>query len=159
MITNLKIRKITGRDVPVLAKMTAEIQQLHHQAEPDLFASVPDDLSEFRAHVVSYMARGTGYIAEVDGQAVGCVLYEVRRVAKNLFLQPHVRLHIDQMGVRPVFQGRGVGRELMEQVISAAREHNAHYITLNVYRFNDQAIRFYEKFGFECRNMTMQRVM
>lgn len=155
-MTDVNVRKITRDDVRVLAEMTAEIQQIHHQAAPDIFAEVTGNLSEFEAHIVSYMERGTGCIAEVNGQLLGCVLYEIRETVKNPFLKPHLRLHVDQMGVRPGFRGRGIGRHLMKQVMSAAKEHNVNFITLNVFCFNDGAIRFYEKFGFACHGMTMR---
>lgn len=153
---DVNFRRITWDDVRILAEMTAEIQRIHHQAAPDTFADVMGDLSEFEEHIVSYMERGTGCIAEVDGHPVGCVLYELRETAKNPFLKPHLRLHIDQMGVRPDFQGRGIGRQLMEQVLVLSKEHNVDFISLNVFCFNDRAIRFYERFGFACHSMTMR---
>lgn len=150
------IRRIIPEDVPELAEMTAEIQQLHHQAAPQLFTEVTDNLSEFRAYAESYLKAGTGYVAVVEGQAVGCALYRIHRVTGNAFVKPHVRLNIDQMGVRLAFRGRGIGRQLMKQVLADAAEHNTDFITLNVFGFNTDATRFYEQFGFESRNMTMQ---
>lgn len=156
-MAEINTRNITMDDDPVLAEMTLEIQQAHHQAAPDFFAEATANLSEFEAHLASTIAHGaTGYLAETDGQAVGCVLYEIRETTKNLFVKPHVRLHIDQIGVRPGFQRRGIGRQLMAQVMNAARKHNADFVTLNIFYFNDGAIRFYEKLGFACHNMTMR---
>jgi len=156
LMMNLDIRTATRNDVPALAEMTAEIQQLHHQAAPTLFTAVADNLSEFRAYIETYMESGTVYVANVEGQAVGCALYKIHEITENLFLKPHVRLHLDQMGVRPAWRRRGIGYQLMKQVLTDARENNIDFITLNVFRFNTEAIQFYESFGFEHRNMTMR---
>lgn len=52
-MTDVNVRKITQDDVRILAEMTAEIQQIHHRAAPDIFAEVTGNLSEFEAHIVS----------------------------------------------------------------------------------------------------------
>lgn len=155
-MNDVTIRTITREDAPALAEITGEVQALHHEAMPDFFTPVLDDLSAYEAHIRAFMDRGTGYVAEVGGQAVGYLLYVIRDVPHNLFTQPHVSLHIDEMGVKSAFRGRGIGRGLMERVVLDARSLNARSVTLNVFRFNADAVRFYESCGFDARNMTMQ---
>ena len=46
------------------------------------------------------------------------------------------------------FQGRGIGRALMDQAIASAREQGYQRLLLGVYGENFGAIRFYEKAGF-----------
>ncbi len=47
------------------------------------------------------------------------------------------------------FQGLGVGRALMDAAVDAARELGRSRLLLGVYGKNFQAIRFYEKAGFQ----------
>lgn len=46
------------------------------------------------------------------------------------------------------FQGRGIGRALMDQAIASATEQKYRRLLLGVYGENFSAIRFYEKAGF-----------
>jgi RimJ/RimL family protein N-acetyltransferase len=57
---------------------------------------------------------------------------------------------ITRMLVHPRFRGRGVGPEMLRQVLERGfGEFNLHRIELNVYDFNTPAIRCYEKAGFQ----------
>ena len=47
------------------------------------------------------------------------------------------------------FQGRGIGRRLMDQAILAAQEYSRKRLLLGVYSRNTQAIAFYERNGFQ----------
>lgn len=57
--------------------------------------------------------------------------------------------HIEKLYVLPEFQGLGVGRELMETVINAVRKtsNGTARIELNVNRYNNKAVSFYEHMG------------
>ena len=46
------------------------------------------------------------------------------------------------------FQGSGVGQQLMDVAVSAAREGGARRLLLGVYARNFRALRFYERNGF-----------
>lgn len=154
-MANIKIRQIAREDAVTLAGITAEIQQLHHQSAPDFFIEAPDDLSAYTAHILAYLERGTGYLAEIEGQTVASVRFEIRQTAINLFTKPYGSLHIDEIGVRSKFRGQGIGHQLMDHVMRDAKKHDVRFVTLNVFHFNTAAIQFYEKLGFQCRNMTM----
>jgi ribosomal-protein-alanine N-acetyltransferase len=55
--------------------------------------------------------------------------------------------HIMNMAVLEEYRGQGVGRRLMEEVLSAAPEKVRSY-TLEVRRSNEAAIRLYRRMGF-----------
>ena len=57
-------------------------------------------------------------------------------------------LEIERIYVSSQFQGAGLGRYLMEQAISIARERKKDYAWLGVWEKNEKAIRFYKKNGF-----------
>ena len=47
----------------------------------------------------------------------------------------------------PKAQGKGVGRDLINEITAIATNQNNHTLLLNVYR-NNPAIQFYQKIGF-----------
>lgn len=57
-----------------------------------------------------------------------------------------VKIH--KLYVLPEFHAKGVGKALVDQVRTAAKEEKMRAIVLNVNRFNP-AVSFYEKYGFK----------
>lgn len=57
-------------------------------------------------------------------------------------------LELERIYVDAKFQGRGLGRVLMEHAIEIARERKKSYVWLGVWEKNDKAIAFYQKNGF-----------
>ncbi|MGX6602079.1 N-acetyltransferase family protein [Micromonosporaceae bacterium Da 78-11] len=60
--------------------------------------------------------------------------------------RPHA--DIEKVAVAPEFQGRGVGRLLMTELIAAARSARIEMLTLDVRGDNDRAAGLYESLGF-----------
>lgn len=57
-------------------------------------------------------------------------------------------LEIERIYVKEEFQGREIGKRLLEHTLSIAREKNADFVWLGVWERNPGAIRFYERNGF-----------
>jgi [ribosomal protein S18]-alanine N-acetyltransferase len=77
-------------------------------------------------------------VAVVDGRVVGylCLM--------SLFEEAQIM----NIAVAPQQRGRGVGRQLIEHAIAAAREKGAEMLVLEVRESNAAAIALYESFGF-----------
>jgi GNAT superfamily N-acetyltransferase len=71
---------------------------------------------------------------------------------ENSFTLAMRYLLVDQISVKPEAQGKGVGKALIEQVESLAKEWNVSRIQLNSWGFNRKAHAFFEKMGFEKFN-------
>jgi len=59
--------------------------------------------------------------------------------------------HVADLGlmVAASHRRRGIGRALLEQAVTWAREVGIHKLELHVFPWNEPAIRLYETFGFE----------
>jgi diamine N-acetyltransferase len=57
-------------------------------------------------------------------------------------------LRIHKIYLKPEFQGKGLGKFMLQQIEEIARKKNAKGLHLNVNRYNE-AVKFYEKSGFE----------
>ena len=83
------------------------------------------------------------FVAVVDGQIVGMA---------GLHVAPGKRRHTGSLGmmVHDQFQGRGIGRELLEALLHVADNFlGLVRVELEVYPDNERAIRLYESCGFE----------
>ncbi len=77
------------------------------------------------------------WVAEVDGRIVGMAMYGIEdRTA-----------HLWKLYVRPVYQGAGLGRALLDSVLEAIR-HSADRVVLAYMDGNAAARIFYERMGF-----------
>lgn len=59
-------------------------------------------------------------------------------------------LNILGLAVNPNFQGRGIGRELMNKLENYALDNNISFIRLNSAMKREEAHRFYEHIGYTC---------
>ena len=64
-------------------------------------------------------------------------------------LQDPDSLEIERIYVKKEFQGRGLGKELLEFALDIARQSGKQYAWLGVWEKNEKAIGFYQGLGFE----------
>jgi len=57
------------------------------------------------------------------------------------------------ISVKPQYQQKGIGKEIMNYIINFCKSSNVKYIYLEVAENNQKAINLYKKFGFEIYNI------
>lgn len=85
-------------------------------------------------------------IAENDLQAVGYVRLLNGSSRKEISGQKPIE--ISRIYLRKDFLGQKLGEKLIERCIKEAEKHDCEVIWLSVWKYNERAIHFYEKFGF-----------
>lgn len=63
-------------------------------------------------------------------------------------LQKEDSFELERIYVLSDYQGKGIGRQLLDKAIQLAKEKKASYIWLGVWEENKSAIQFYKKNGF-----------
>lgn len=86
-------------------------------------------------------AEPKGYLllATVDQQAAGCIAYQA--------LSPTI-CEMKRLYVLPDFRGHGLGKQLIETLIQAARDHQYQYMRLDTHPSMLTAQALYQSFGF-----------
>ena len=100
-------------------------------------------LEETQRRLASLGPDDHTFVAVVDGQVVGMA---------GLHVDSGKRRHTGSIGmmVHDQFQGRGIGRELLEALLHVADNFlGLVRVELEVYPDNERAIRLYESCGFE----------
>lgn len=90
--------------------------------------------------------RSTVYVAEQDGDVVGC--YQLT-IIPNLSLRGGRRAQIEGVRVATSARGRRLGEELMRHAIDLARREGCTLVQLTSNRQRKDALHFYERLGFE----------
>lgn len=65
-------------------------------------------------------------------------------------------IHIDSLGVLKKKHNNGIGTALIEEIKKIARKEKCDNIILDVYSFNDNAIKFYKHQGFKTKKRLME---
>jgi ribosomal protein S18 acetylase RimI-like enzyme len=143
-------------DYPALRSCFLELHAWEQSFEPGLPA--PEEAAgPYLAEVFRNCAESSGriFLAETDGVVVGfvCVLAKVLPSADD-GLEPYA--YISDLVVRAAHRGRGIGRELMAQAESLAREFGAKQLKVGVLVRNQATHAFYRAGGF--RDYTVQLV-
>ncbi|MBD5520224.1 MAG: GNAT family N-acetyltransferase [Lachnospiraceae bacterium] len=89
---------------------------------------------------------GRLYLAYYDGEAAGCI--GLRKIDEQ-------NCEMKRYYVRPEFRGKKIGNQLIQQIITDAKEIGYSYMLLDTLPFLENAIFVYKKFGFyeiECYN-------
>lgn len=122
---------ITAKDIEINAK------GLHGEFVPKRIAWFKDKLAKNDENWICYTAQ-------IDNVAVGFV------IASN---EDDGRKFINSIYIEPDFQGKGLGKTLMQQVLDWLGDDEDIY--LEVLSYNQNAINFYKQFGFEQTDTTV----
>ncbi|MGH2368105.1 MAG: GNAT family N-acetyltransferase [Chloroflexota bacterium] len=153
------IRTATIDDVEALTDVYISSARHHAALDPEYYA-VPD-----REAVVAHLKAALGgeddtgavrRVAEVDGIVVGSAMVELRSASSASMLRPALAASV---GVAVLGDRRGarIGSRLMEAAENWAREHGATLMTLDALAANVDALRFYERHGYQRRGVLLAK--
>jgi ribosomal protein S18 acetylase RimI-like enzyme len=100
----------------------------------------PSDFDEYWPTAAALLDHNLVVVAELDGRLLGCAL--AARTRSDIG-------HVFGLYVRPEGRRQGVGRTLLRAAATVLRERGARWILVDVDLGNDEALRFYERLGFE----------
>lgn len=100
--------------------------------------------------------NGKCYIAVENGRAVGVIMGIVGRYDEYDYLDYKCpkRGEITELVVSKKIRSMGVGQELMKKMEEYFKSINCEYIIIDVFGYNDLALKFYYKQGYHARMLT-----
>jgi len=128
--------------VPCGPERAGEVHRLTQAAFRGYAALDPPSgaLRETLERVRDDLAAGGGAIAEVGGEAVGCLRWE---------LAANGDLHVRRVAVAPALQRRGLGRGLMAWAEAEARSRGCDGVSVGVRTGLAGNLAFYRALGYE----------
>lgn len=85
------------------------------------------------------LPKGRFYLAYLEKDVVGCIA--LRQIDDNY-------CEVKRLYVRPGYRGKQIGKHLVEQIISDAKEIGYQHIRLDTFPFMKSAIALYDQYGF-----------
>lgn len=86
-------------------------------------------------------------VAELEGKIVGIALFYI-----GYSTWKGKMVYLDDLVVKEDFRNNGIGRELLQSVISFANQVNARLIKWQVLHWNEKAINFYKRYDITMDN-------
>lgn len=150
------IRIAQESDLSRVNELRAQVSELHAAGRPDIFKpGFPEVLAD---HIREIFEDDTRHIliAEQEGRIVAfACLAEI-----DLPEKPHKParrfIEVDEFGVDASCHRQGIGRSFFEGIAAFAKERGFDRIELNMWEFNEKALRFYEAIGFTTYRRYME---
>ncbi len=140
----MKIRQLTKAELN-------PVQSIAHRTWPSTFSTIltPEQIDYMLNWMYdlnmleSQLDKGhTFLLAEEDGKELGFAGFEL-----NHSEGPKAKLH--KIYLLPEAQGKGAGKALILEVADRAKKASQKSLLLNVNKYNQNAIKFYLKMGFQ----------
>jgi len=153
----MEIRQAALQDVGGIVRLLQQIAKLHHHGRPDLFKL---NSQKFSAEEVEKILGDKDFRVFVAGSddVLGYCICKLR-TSNHPVLHSYTALYIEDFCVDETLRGQGIGKKLFDAALEFGNDQDVYNIELNVWNFNEGAVKFYESLGFTARSMVMERVL
>ena len=149
-MNEITVRNSRVSDTESIYKLLRVIADLHRTARPDMFDGLVSKYTESEVEKRLSNEDNGVFVAEIEGAVVGYVFCEVIKEGSGN------TLYIDDLCVDENARKQGVGKLLIDKAGEYAKQKSCTCLMLNVWEFNENAISFYEKYGFTTRTLHME---
>ncbi len=100
--------------------------------------------------------NGKCYIAVENDKAIGVIMGTVKKYSKYDYLDykcPKIGV-VTELVVTKNVRSSGIGQQLMKKMEEYFKSIDCKYIKIDVFGYNDSALKFYYKQGYHARMLT-----
>lgn len=135
------IRELTKEDLnDIFFDIYYEGFLYHYNHRKDLFKKkTKEELKEYVFEQIENGLKIIGYFN--DNELVGYLGYEIKEKATKF-------IWIDELVITEKERGKGYGTLLMNEIKNIQEKENIQRIELNVFAFNESAVKLYKKLGY-----------
>lgn len=155
----MEIRFAQTEDIPGILELLRQVGQVHHTGRPDIFRS---DAQKYGASQVIALLNKPGnaiFVATEEDAVLGYCFCVLKTHEKDPVIADYTELYIDDLCVDETRRGQHIGKALYEAACRYAKESRCYNVTLNVWSFNENALRFYESCGMNPQRIFMETIL
>lgn len=165
MRSDMQIRRMAIEDVSQVVEIYDRVYDFTYVSFGELACGLADRsglpaqnaVEIFREEVLRLIDRSQekegGFVATIEGNIAGFALASLRETDAG-----HLECWLEDLGVLPDYQGRQIGRQLVDRVIEWGCQENAQYFLLESGLNNKKAHLFFESSGFHPLAIVFHRV-
>lgn len=146
-MTEIQIRYLNTEDIPAALEILDQSNCLHAQSDPGFFVCTSKESSRPYLEYILRNPQSFGLVAVENSQVVG-ILLAGRLTREGEIYKNRTYLKVHDLAVHQNFKKRGIGRKLLEYLKKTAQEMKIPQIDLEVFSFNCNAYKFYQKLKF-----------
>ncbi|WP_080056106.1 GNAT family N-acetyltransferase [Spirosoma aerolatum] len=144
-------RKAARQDVPSIVQLLAndklgQLRENYTDPVPDAYFTAFD-------HINADPNQELIVVENTEKELIGTLQLSF---IQYLTYRGGVRAQIEAVRIREDVRGEGIGQKMIEWAIARARERKAHVIQLTTDKQRPDALRFYEKLGFNASHEGMK---
>ena len=158
-VSKVEIRRIAVSELDLIEPLWNALREHHSSITPGLGAPRPRDESwrRRRRQYEEWLANPEAFVllAERDGEQVGYAMVHVREGSPTWPLSECAG-EIETLSVLPMERGSGTGTALLQAVRGELGTRGITELSLHAMPTNGDAIRFYERHGFDTYALWMR---
>lgn len=136
-------------DIEKVNAIRQEVSALHANGEPENFK--PGFSSEMAEYVGEFIDSDTKKLLVCEENGVICAYAMIEFVRKPETVYRYEQRYVDvkELGTLQIKQGKGYGKMILTEIKAITKQMGFSRVELNMWSFNNKALAFYEKMGFE----------
>jgi diamine N-acetyltransferase len=154
----LSIRAAVASDYEGLCVLFHEGDTLHNENLPRIFRKHKEPVRERDSVLSLIAAEDVGFfVAQSENRLTGMICVLIKESPDKPFFTRRRYALVDEIVVLEKYRRSGIGQALIEKAQEWALAKGAESIELNVWEFNQDAIDFYKKLGYETASRKMNK--
>ena len=155
----MQIRFAENKDIAGILRLLQQIGKLHHEGRPDLFREKAQKYGPSQILALLQDSKTPVFVAAREDQVLGYCFCKVKDYTLDPVMEAHLSLHIDDLCVDEQHRGKGIGKALYMEACRYAKMRRCYNVTLNVWSFNEQAVKFYESLGLKPQKLGLESIL
>ncbi len=143
------VRFAEEKDLLRVNELRREVNDIHVNGRPDIFKSGFAQEMQGFALVLVNGENSNIIVAERDGVICGMACVDYVHKKETPYSLERKFYHVQEIAVDEAFRRQGAATELLEFMKMDAKNRGFDRIELDVWSFNDEAMKFYAKTGFK----------
>lgn len=154
---DFEVRYAALSDLPQVNVLRKQVNDLHAHGRPDIFRNDFCDAMQKRLYD-QFAAEDSDVIVAVQGETVcGFAMVEYIHRPESPYCHPRSFYRVEEFGVDAAFRRQGVATALIAFCREEARKKGFHRMELDMWEFNEGALKFYESVGFSTYRRYMEQ--
>lgn len=154
---DFEIRYAALSDLPQVNILRKQVNDLHAHGRPDIFRNDFCDAMQKRLYD-QFAAEDSDVIVAVQGETVcGFAMVEYIQRPESPYCHPRRFYRVEEFGVDAAFRRQGIATALIVFCREEARKKGFRRMELDMWEFNEGALKFYESVGFSTYRRYMEQ--
>ncbi|MGO1244585.1 MAG: GNAT family N-acetyltransferase [Sphingobacteriaceae bacterium] len=149
------IREVRLDDIDRVDELYRILFEDMQTLEPD-YMTISDQDPLFLQSVISQENDFIGFVYQEDEQVEGLIVAQLQTTPPYKCFVPQRCVYLMDIIVAPEQRGRGIGKQLIDEVKQWASGHGVDYLELNVLSSNEPALSLYRREGFKPFSQSMR---